>query len=50
MRWPDGVRCHKCVSCHVTKRGFDETQRDRQRYPCGDCKREFDDLIGMNQN
>ena len=30
MRWPDGVRCHKCGSSHVAKRGFDETQRDRQ--------------------
>ncbi len=46
MRWPGGVRCPKCGSSHVAKRGFDETQRDRQRYQCGDCEREFDDLTG----
>ncbi len=46
MRWHDGVRCPKCGSSHVAKRGFDETQRDRQRYQCGDCEREFDDLTG----
>lgn len=46
MRWPDGVKCHHCGSSHVTKRGFDETQRDRQRYHCGDCGRDFDDLTG----
>ncbi len=46
MRWPDGIRCHKCGSSHVTKRGFDETQIDRQRYQCSDCEQQFDDLTG----
>ena len=46
MRWPDGVRCVACGSNRVAKRGFDETQKDRQRYHCSDCEREFDDLTG----
>ena len=46
MRWPDGVRCVACGSSRVAKRGFDETQKERQRYHCSDCKREFDDLTG----
>ena len=46
LRWPDGVRCPHCESRQVTKRGFDDTQKDRQRDHCGGCGREFDDLTG----
>ena len=44
LRWPDGVRCANCGSEQVTKRGFDDTQRSRQRDSCGACGRQFDDL------
>jgi len=44
MRWPDGVKCVWCESDRVTKRGRDERQRERQRYHCQACDRDFDDL------
>lgn len=44
LRWPEGVSCPKCNSQHVVKRGFDETQLNRQRYQCQACKFRFDDL------
>lgn len=44
LRWPEGVKCANCGSDQVTKRGFDDTQRCRQRYHCGGCGRQFDDL------
>ena len=43
-RWPDGVCCTQCGSANVVKRGKDETQVERQRYRCKDCKHHFDDL------
>ena len=48
LRWPEGIQCPHCESRQVTKRGFDDTQQERQRYRCGgcDCGREFDDLTG----
>jgi transposase-like protein len=46
MRWPEGVTCPHCASQEVTKRGRDETQPARQRYQCGACGRQFDDLTG----
>ena len=44
MRWPDGVRCSDCDSPEITKQGRDETQPERQRYPCQTCERRFDAL------
>lgn len=44
LRWPDGVRCPHCHGDQLTKRGFDDTQPDRQRYLCKGCQRQFDDL------
>lgn len=44
MRWPDGVVCPSCSSTSVVKNGRDDTQPDRQRYECRDCRRRFDDL------
>ena len=44
LRWPEGVRCPKCGSEHVNKRGKDETQAHRQRYQCQGCGKQFDDL------
>lgn len=44
LRWPEGVTCPHCDSPQVTKRGFDETQPCRQRYHCGGCGGDFDDL------
>ena len=46
LRWPGGVACAHCASAPVAKRGFDETQSERQRYHCGACGRDFDDLTG----
>jgi transposase-like protein len=44
LRWPEGVCCPHCESARVTHRGMNETQPNRQRYVCGDCGRNFDDL------
>jgi len=44
LRWPEGVTCPHCDSPQVTKRGWDETQPCRQRYHCGGCGHDFDDL------
>ena len=44
MRWPQGVTCPHCHRQDVTKRGFDDTQKHRQRYLCKSCHRQFDDL------
>lgn len=46
LRWPDGVKCPRCQSNAVSKRGFDDTQKQRQRYHCSACDRDFDDLTG----
>ena len=46
MRWSEGVKCPHCGSMAITKRGHDERQKDRQRYECSDCHRQFDDLTG----
>ena len=37
LRWPEGIQCPDCESRQVTKRGFDDTQQERQRYRCGGC-------------
>jgi len=44
MRWPEGVRCVWCKSEKIKRRGMHLRQRDRQRYHCHDCGRDFDDL------
>lgn len=44
MRWPEGVRCVGCNSANVKRRGMHLRQRDRQRYHCHACGRDFDDL------
>ena len=44
LRWPSGVQCPHCQGRQVTKRGFDDTQPERQRYLCKSCHRQFDDL------
>jgi len=44
LRWPSGVTCPHCDSHIVIKRGFDEKERERQRYTCKVCCRNFDDL------
>ena len=44
LRWPKAVTCPHCDSPEVTKRGWDETQPCRQRYHCGGCGHDFDDL------
>lgn len=46
LRWPDGVRCPKCASGKVSKRGFHTQQAHRQRYECQACRQQFDDLSG----
>jgi transposase-like protein len=44
MRWPDGVTCPHGESPEITQQGRDDTQPERQRYPCKSCERRFDDL------
>ena len=44
LRWPEGGTCPHCDSPQVSQRGLDETQHCRQRYHCGGCGRDFDDL------
>ena len=44
LRWPDGVRCPKCGSAEITKRGYHSQQVNRQRYECQECWRQFDDV------
>ena len=44
LRWPDGIRCPKCGSAEVTKRGKHTRQKQRQRYYCHACVQGFDDL------
>ena len=44
LRWPDGVRCPKCKSGTVNKRGFHTHQSHRQRYEGQGCGQQFDDL------
>jgi transposase-like protein len=46
MRWPEGVRCPRCNSPDVTRRGRDDRQKERQRYRCRPCGSQFDDLTG----
>ena len=44
LRWGETVTCPKCDSHQVIKRGFDDTQPERQRYQCKKCQTRFDDL------
>ena len=44
IRWGESVTCPKCGSHHVIKKGFDDTQSERQRYQCKNCQIRFDDL------
>jgi transposase-like protein len=44
LHWPDGVRCPKCGSAEISKRGYHSQQECRQRYECQKCGRQFDDL------
>lgn len=44
MRWPNGTQGIDYGSSTVTKRGKHETHPARQRYACGECGRQFDDL------
>lgn len=44
LRWPEGVRCPKCGTAEVTKRGKHNRQKARQRYRCQGCHKQFDDL------
>ena len=44
LRWPDGVICPRCNSDEITRQGKNESQPERQRYFCKNCRRKFDDL------
>lgn len=45
LRWKDGiVICPKCGSKNIIKYGFDETEKERQKYHCKECSVYFDDL------
>src|SRR5690242_13780416 len=45
-RWPEGVRCPACGGATVIRHGRNDTQEQRQRYRCNDCRARFDDLTG----
>jgi len=44
LRWPEERHCPFCDSNQVIKRGFDDTEPNRQRYECKSCRKRFDDL------
>lgn len=44
LRWSDGVHCPHCGFHWVTKRGFHNQEKHRQRYSCKSCEKQFDDL------
>src|SRR5919199_1836847 len=46
LHWPDGITCPHCASAAVIKDGKDDTQPERQRYRCQECRKRFDDLTG----
>ena len=46
IRWPEGVTCPKCGLQRITRQGRDDTQPQRRRYQCQDCRKRFDDLTG----
>jgi transposase-like protein len=46
QRWPEGVRCPACGGATVVRHGRDDTQAQRQRYRCNECRARFDDLTG----
>src|SRR5882672_3389519 len=46
IRGSAGVKCPHWGATAITKRGHAERQKDRQRYQCSDCQRQFDDLTG----
>jgi transposase-like protein len=44
LRWSEGTKCPACNSSDIKKRGFHSRQTQRQRYVCGACHQQFDDL------
>lgn len=44
LRWSDGITCPHCDSLDITRQGKDDTQPEKQRYRCKNCRRRFDDL------
>lgn len=46
LRWSDVISCPHCESREIIKRGFDDSETNRQRYECKGCGKRFDDLTG----
>src|SRR3954471_24167931 len=46
QRGPDGVRCPACGGATAIRHGRDDTQAQRQRCRCNDCRARSDDLTG----
>jgi transposase-like protein len=46
IRWEYGVKCSKCDSTKIRKRGKSSVQKECQRYECKVCHKRFDDLSG----
>ena len=44
LRWSESIKCPHCKFDNVIKQGFDETEKERQRYFCKACNKKFDDL------
>ena len=44
MRWPERVKCVRCQSEDVRRRGRHQRQQERQRDHCKACNKDFDDL------
>lgn len=45
-RWPDGVRCPRCTSNKINRRGQNHRHQTCKRYSCKNCGQRFDDLTG----
>ena len=46
IRWSEGLCCTNCSSHKVIKNGCDENHKNKQRYQCNNCQKNFDDLRG----
>ena len=44
IRWPGAVNCPHCGATAITKRGKHNREKERQRYHCHGCGKDFDDL------
>ena len=46
LRWPYEIRCPRCDSNKIAKRGKNHRHQECRRYRCKRCEKQFDDLTG----